>query len=83
MTTPTHALVIILPPDGSTTTMLMADHPNREVIHIELTGHIEVLSIVVGIGRNDEVEMTSLGARQEIFGYESEKYRWNNSAWAR
>lgn len=77
MFTPTHAMVLSMPSDGGNAIMLAADHPNRNVIHIELTSNIDAVSQVLGSGWNDGVEMTPTDASQDIFGYESDQYNFS------
>lgn len=77
MTTPTNAMVISMPSSGEQAIMLAADHPNRNVIHIELTSNIDSVSQVVGKGWNEGIEMTSTNASQDIFGYEADQYNFS------
>ncbi len=77
MTTPTNAMVINMPASGGQAFMLAADHPNQNVIHIELTSNIDSVSQVVGTGWNDGIEMTPTNASQDIFGYESDQYTFS------
>lgn len=75
MQTPTHTMVIILE-DDDTARMLIADHPAREVLHKELTSHIDRVSEYVGSGWSDGIRMVSQNQTARIFGYDTELYRF-------
>jgi hypothetical protein len=75
METPTHTMVIILEDDNSAR-MLIADHTTREVLHKELTSHIDRVSEVVGSGWSDGISMVSQNQTARIFGYDTELYEF-------
>lgn len=77
MMTPTHAMVINMPAGADTAYMLMVDHSTREVVHYELTSHLEQVSTFVGSGWSDGISISSLGETAEIFGYDTEHYEFS------
>ena len=77
MSTPTNAMVITMPDGGNNAYMLAADHTTQEVVHIELTSQLDAVSEVIGQGWSDQVSMSSLSETAEIFGYETEHYKFD------
>lgn len=77
MTTPANAMVITMPPGGDSAIMLAADHTTREVVHLELTSHIDATSQFTGTGWSEGIDIASLGQTAEIFGYDTEHYRFS------
>ena len=77
MTTPTHAMVINMPDGSDTAYMLLADHVAHDVVHLELTSHIDQVSEALGSGWSSGIDMTPVGGTAEIFGYDTEQYRFS------
>jgi len=77
MYTPSSAMVINIPGGGNTAIMLVADHATSEVMHLELTSHMDSLSATVGGGWAEEIEMTPVGQEAEHIGYDIELYEFS------
>jgi hypothetical protein len=77
MTTATNAMVINMPTGGTSAFMLAADHATREVVHIEMTSQVDAASQFVGQGWSDQINISSLGETAEIFGYDTEHFKFS------
>ena len=76
MNTRNNAMVITMPPGGSSARMLAADHTTREVVFIDMVSHTDAAEQFIGKGWSDAISMTSLGQTQDIFGYEANHYEF-------